>query len=699
MSRHTFVAHETLTAADLEGAFVDVETRSAPALALAQNTATTTGLDYGYHGGTVGQGDDFTAVVAGTVALTANTTNYVEVDRVSGVVSDNTVGFSGGTKSPLAVAVTGASSITSVVDRRSFLYSAGGDVTGPISSVAANFAAFAGTDGKTLVDSGVTLTPDDVAKLALLEYPFRPPLTPCRVATWDAPGDPYTLPAHSRVGNTLTADEPGAFPIIDDVECEVGDRILIRSEGGLNPGISAENGVYVLTVQGDEFTPWELQRAADADTADKLVGRLVAVQFGTQTGGNTYQLQTAPPIVLNTTGLNFVVFSYGNSGVVGPEETNTGNLPVWDNETGRALADSGIAVEDIVLDDDERLDEATEGGPGLMPALSGDDTEFLAGDGTWKTPAGGGGGGAEDFTDLGDVPADYSGAAGKLVAVNGSGDGLEFVAPTTGAGGGEFTVATVPDPATRVGQTIFVSDGASGSPCAAFSNGVNWLRFTLGALIAEFAPDGLAGMVAWLRHATPSSGSTWTDSSPEDNDATLYNGADWSGGDVVCDGTNDYIEISNSATTNLDSIDAVSVAMWIKLADASTNKIFAIKYLVSHGDGNGRWWFSITDDKIVASATDGVDSKSVTSSTTILDDTWYHIALVWVAGNTMKLYINGVQEGGTLDSGVPDISAGSGPISIGRYSSTYTPLTCREFTLYNEELTGANVAALAARYE
>lgn len=51
--------------------------------------------------------------------------------------------------------------------------------------------------------------------------------------------------------------------------------------------------------------------------------------------------------------------------------------------------------------------------------------------------AAGGGGGATDFTDLGDVPASYSGAAGQVVAVNATEDGLEFI---TGGGGGGSTI-------------------------------------------------------------------------------------------------------------------------------------------------------------------------------------------------------------------------------------------------------------------
>lgn len=40
---------------------------------------------------------------------------------------------------------------------------------------------------------------------------------------------------------------------------------------------------------------------------------------------------------------------------------------------------------------------------------------------------------------------------------------------------GAYTVATLPA-ATTAGRIIYVSDGAAGSPCLAFSDGTNWLR-------------------------------------------------------------------------------------------------------------------------------------------------------------------------------------------------------------------------------
>lgn len=55
----------------------------------------------------------------------------------------------------------------------------------------------------------------------------------------------------------------------------------------------------------------------------------------------------------------------------------------------------------------------------------------------------GGGGGASDFADLGDVPGSYSGEAGKFVAVNSEESGLEFVsAPADSSGSFDYGLIT-----------------------------------------------------------------------------------------------------------------------------------------------------------------------------------------------------------------------------------------------------------------
>lgn len=53
-----------------------------------------------------------------------------------------------------------------------------------------------------------------------------------------------------------------------------------------------------------------------------------------------------------------------------------------------------------------------------------------------------------------------------------------------GMAASEYTVATVPPAASHKGRLIFVSNGAAGQPCLAYSNGTSWLRVVFGAAVA-----------------------------------------------------------------------------------------------------------------------------------------------------------------------------------------------------------------------
>lgn len=50
--------------------------------------------------------------------------------------------------------------------------------------------------------------------------------------------------------------------------------------------------------------------------------------------------------------------------------------------------------------------------------------------------------------------------------------------------GSALAVAGMPAASANTGKIRYVSNGASGSPCLAYSNGTNWLRITLGAAIS-----------------------------------------------------------------------------------------------------------------------------------------------------------------------------------------------------------------------
>lgn len=93
-----------------------------PATLFGRRNSTSTGLTWGYYGGVVMVGATPTTIANGTLTLSASTTNYIECTS-AGVISKNTVGFTGGSV-PLYTVVTGASSVTSYTEKRSLAFTA-----------------------------------------------------------------------------------------------------------------------------------------------------------------------------------------------------------------------------------------------------------------------------------------------------------------------------------------------------------------------------------------------------------------------------------------------------------------------------------------------------------------------------------------------------------------------------------------------
>ena len=92
-----------------------------PATLFGRRASLCSGLNWFYYGGVMLVDGVLTTISnnAAALALSASTTNYIEATR-SGVVSKNSVGFTGGSI-PLYTVVTGASSVTSYTDNRAWV--------------------------------------------------------------------------------------------------------------------------------------------------------------------------------------------------------------------------------------------------------------------------------------------------------------------------------------------------------------------------------------------------------------------------------------------------------------------------------------------------------------------------------------------------------------------------------------------------
>lgn len=96
-----------------------------PSTLFGRRNSTSTGLTWGYYGGVVMVGATPTTIANGTLTLSASTTNYIECTS-AGVISKNTVGFTGGSV-PLYTVVTNASGVTpspGYTDLRSLAFTA-----------------------------------------------------------------------------------------------------------------------------------------------------------------------------------------------------------------------------------------------------------------------------------------------------------------------------------------------------------------------------------------------------------------------------------------------------------------------------------------------------------------------------------------------------------------------------------------------
>ena len=87
---------------------------------LNEDSSTTTGLTWGFLGGELRVDSTITSVADGTVSLTDDSTNYVELDPSAGTMSANTTGFTDG-QIPVREVVTSSGSQTSSTDRRSWI--------------------------------------------------------------------------------------------------------------------------------------------------------------------------------------------------------------------------------------------------------------------------------------------------------------------------------------------------------------------------------------------------------------------------------------------------------------------------------------------------------------------------------------------------------------------------------------------------
>jgi len=150
-----------MAATDVEAALAEIYTDTSSTRTLAElfdeNSATTTGLTWGYKAGTFRVDNTVTSVSAGTIGLTDDATNYVEVDPSDGLVKKNTTAFTTA-RIPLRQIVTASGSQSTSTDKRAWFSNPATATTSVIGIVelSTDAEAVTGTSDAVVMTPGTT---------------------------------------------------------------------------------------------------------------------------------------------------------------------------------------------------------------------------------------------------------------------------------------------------------------------------------------------------------------------------------------------------------------------------------------------------------------------------------------------------------------------------------------------------------------
>ena len=195
----------------------------------------------------------------------------------------------------------------------------------------------------------------------------------------------------------------------------------------------------------------------------------------------------------------------------------------------------------------------------------------------------------------------------------------------------------------------------------------------------------------------PRTGTTWTDLSGNSNTGTLTNGPTFNAanmGGIVFDGTNDYVTVANASSLNPSN--GISVSVWVKFTSTINNtRQMLVEKHTSPGSG---WWFAGENNKIVwliLGTSGGEKYIDLTNNTSLISGIIYNIVGTYDAtGSTLKLYVNGRDDGGTILGGGSGLSSSSNPLIIGKqhnWGNGPSSITMFNTSLYNRALSAAEV--------
>jgi hypothetical protein len=173
--------------------------------------------------------------------------------------------------------------------------------------------------------------------------------------------------------------------------------------------------------------------------------------------------------------------------------------------------------------------------------------------------------------------------------------------------------------------------------------------------------DGADGSTVFADAAAGGAGHSFTANGNAQIDTAQ---SKFGGASAFFDGTGDWISTSDHADFALGAGD-FTVDFWLRLNNTGDNRLVCGQVDASNTITNRSIYFHrLAANTIRFGTATGSTANNVTGTTTLSAGVWYHVAGVRIGG-TLKLFVNGVQEGGDVAiSGA--INNSTAPFSIGR---------------------------------
>jgi hypothetical protein len=200
----------------------------------------------------------------------------------------------------------------------------------------------------------------------------------------------------------------------------------------------------------------------------------------------------------------------------------------------------------------------------------------------------------------------------------------------------------------------------------------------------EFSPSEIQTLYGWAPGPVghwkldENTGTTANDSSTNGNTGTLSGTTtpSWATGKYGAgnsfNGSTAYVGAGNGSSLQITN--NLTLSSWIKLTSNSTTQDIIARNGAS-ANYNYRLYVNSSGQAVMEVSSDGTATTTVTGSSTLSTNTWYHISGTYVPSTSMTIYVNGVQDG---------LNTTSIPASINNTSSVALKL--------GAENTGATVA-------